>query len=48
MIAIALIHLGFGGDSPLSYLKIKVLLLFLPQLPSQAQLMIQLNMTTMW
>ncbi len=28
MIAIALTHLGFGGDSPLSYVYNKVLLIF--------------------
>ena len=40
MTAMALIHLGFWGDSPLGYVKNKVLLIFfeiLPQLHYQAQ-----------
>ena len=38
MIVIAMTHLCVGGDSPLSYVKNKVLLiLFWPQLPYQAK-----------
>ena len=38
MMAMALIHLYFGGDSPLGYVKNKVLLIFfLPQLHDQAK-----------
>ncbi len=39
IIAIAVAHLCFGADSPLSYVKNKVLLIFFfwPQLPYQAK-----------
>ncbi len=47
MIAMALIHVCFGGDSPLGYVKITVLLFFLRQLHYQAK-MIQLNRPKIW
>ncbi len=46
MIAIALIHLCFGGDSPLSFVKNKVLLFF--AITALSSKIIQLNMTTIW
>ncbi len=48
MIAMALIHLCFGGDSPLGYVKIKFCYFFLPQLHYQALTMIRLNRTAIW
>ncbi len=45
MVAMALIHWCFDGDSPLSYVKNKVLLIFVATTPLSSK-MIKLNMTT--
>ncbi len=47
MMAMALIHLCFGGDSPLGYVKNKVLLFFSATTALSSK-MIQLNRTTVW
>ncbi len=48
MIAMALVHLGFGGDSPLGYVKNKVLLKTNSATTALLSKMIQLNRTTIW
>ncbi len=47
MIAMALIHLCFGGDSPLGYVTNKVLLFF-SATTALSSTMIRLNRTTIW
>ncbi len=47
MSAMALIHLRFGGDCPLGYVKNKVWLFF-SSTTALSSTMIQLNRTTIW
>ena len=47
MIAMALIHLCFGVDSPLGYVQNKVLLFF-SATTALSSTMIRLNSTTIW
>ncbi len=44
----ALIHLCFGGDSPLGYVKSTVLLIFFSAATALSSTMIRLNRTTTW
>ncbi len=46
MIAMALIHLYFGGDFPLGYVKNKVLLIFFSATTALSSTMIRLNRAT--
>ncbi len=48
MIAMAVIHLCFEGDSPLGYVKNKVLLMFFSATTALSSKMIQPNRTTIW
>ncbi len=48
MVAMALIHLCFGGDSPLGYVKNNVLLMFFSAATSLSSTMIRLNRATIW
>ncbi len=48
MIAMALIHLCFGGNSPLGYVKNKVFANFLSATTALASKMLQVNNTTIW
>ncbi len=48
MIAMALIHLYFGGDFPLGYVKNKVLLIFFSATTALSSTMIRLNRATIW